>query len=412
METQIAANNGTTNGIQRQGFGVKEIERSGETSSSAIAEQAKAAVQSRYIMAMQNPRDWMQVREAILKECQRPGFAESSRYAKPIGGSTVKGWSVRFAEAAIRCMGNTLVESSIIFEDDAKRIVRVSVTDLESNTTYPTEILIQKTVERSSVKPGQVAIRTRTNSQGKLTYIVEATEDDLLTKAAALVSKALRTNALRLIPGDILDEAEDAVAATLKAPAAADPDAFKKKIVDGFGRLGIAAAAVAEYLGHSIDTATLDELTDLRDLGIALKDKETTWAAVMESRNEARSSEQKPGTTSAADKVKEAMAAKKSTPKSVVEPAKVDDAPPHNPVTGVVVDARETTPAPKPQPGGVADTHALLKKLIADMVEPDDVADVKAKLEAAEELLGTGVAATLWKLLRAAASKIPGAPKF
>ena len=45
------------------------------------------------------------------------------------------------------------------------------------------------------------------NSYGDTVYLVEATEDDLLTKQAAHVSKVIRTAALRLLPSDILEEA-------------------------------------------------------------------------------------------------------------------------------------------------------------------------------------------------------------
>jgi hypothetical protein len=271
--------------IVREGFGSQEIELSAETASTAIAAQATAAVQARYVMAIRKPRDMMNVRQAILKECARPGFAESARYSKPVGGKSIEGWSIRFAEAAIRNMTNTLVESAIIYEDAEKRIVRVSVTDLETNTTYPTDILISKTVERSQLKAGQVPIRQRQNSRGAITYLVEATEDDLLVKQGALVSKALRTNALRLIPGDILDEAEAAVAATVKNRGAQDPDAFRKQTVDGFAGIGISAANLADYLGHGVDTATVDELVELRKVGASIRDGETTWRSIMDARN-------------------------------------------------------------------------------------------------------------------------------
>ena len=43
-----------------------------ETASTAIAAQAKAMVESRYIMAMRNPRNMDAVRQELLKECRRP----------------------------------------------------------------------------------------------------------------------------------------------------------------------------------------------------------------------------------------------------------------------------------------------------------------------------------------------------
>ena len=70
-----------------------------ETTAGALAAQAKAAVEARYIMAMQRPRDWDQVRLSLLKECDRTNFAEVAIYRKPVGQG-IEGPSIRFAEAA------------------------------------------------------------------------------------------------------------------------------------------------------------------------------------------------------------------------------------------------------------------------------------------------------------------------
>ena len=101
-----------------------------ETASTAIAAQAKAMVESRYIMAMRNPRNMDAVRQELLKECRRPSFAnnKSAYYIKPIGQG-VEGLGIRFVEVALRCMKNVLVETTMIFEDEQKEVHRVSVTD-------------------------------------------------------------------------------------------------------------------------------------------------------------------------------------------------------------------------------------------------------------------------------------------
>ena len=74
-----------------------------ETSSSAIAAQSKAMVESRYIMAMRNPRNWDAVHQDLIKECKRPSFAnnKSAYYVKPIGKG-VEGLGIRFVEVALR----------------------------------------------------------------------------------------------------------------------------------------------------------------------------------------------------------------------------------------------------------------------------------------------------------------------
>ena len=260
----------------RQEFGAQQLARSAELATAAVAAQAKAEVEARYVMALQRPRDFDDVRARFLKECQRPGFAKVARYAKPVGGSKIEGPSIRFVEAAIRCMGNIIAPTAVIFEDRERRIVRVSVTDLESNVTYPSDIVIEKTVERRDQKGRQV-LGERTNSQGQTVYIVLATEDELLNKQAALVSKAVRTNGLRVIPGDLIEEGQGECIATLRDRAAKDPDAEKKAIIDAFGGIGIPPAELRKYLGHTLDTLVAAEIVELRQVYAALKDGEATW---------------------------------------------------------------------------------------------------------------------------------------
>lgn len=258
-----------------------------ETASTAVAAQAKAMVEARYVMAMQRPRNWDQVRQDIVRECRRPTFAnnKSAYYRKPIGQG-VEGLGIRFVEVALRCMTNVLVETTMIFEDDNKEVHRVSVTDLESNLTYPLDVRVSKTVERSKPMDDGSFISVRHNSYGKKVYTVPANDDDLLNKRAALISKAIRTLGLRIIPGDMQDEAERIIKDIRMDEAAKDPDAERKRIADAFAEIGVKASDLVSYLGHALDSCSPTELVDLRGIYGAIKDGEATWKSVMENKAE------------------------------------------------------------------------------------------------------------------------------
>ena len=258
-----------------------------ETASSAVAAQAKAMVEARYVMAMRRPRQWDQVRQDLLKECKRPSFAhnKSAYYRKPIGKG-VEGLGIRFVEVALRCMTNVLVETSMIFEDETKEVHRVSVTDLESNVTYPLDVRVTKTVERSQPSDDGSYISVRKNSYGKNVYTVPGTEDDVLNKRAAQVSKAIRTLGLRIIPGDLQDEAEGIIKAIRLDEAARDPGAERKRIADAFGEIGVKVAELADYLGHTLDTCSPAELVNLRGIYGAIRDGESSWKSVMDNKAE------------------------------------------------------------------------------------------------------------------------------
>lgn len=258
-------------------------ERGGETASSAIASQARAAVEARYLVALKNPRNLNQVRVKILEACKRPRFAEKARYAKPVGQrDPVVGPSIRFAEEVLRLFGNVYVERMVVYDDDTKRIVRITLTDLEANLSYPMDAVMDKTVERQYVPKGRTVVSSRENSQGKMTYLIEATEEEMVVKEAAWTSKLIRAGTLRLLPSDILEEAMEQVTATLKAEDAADPKQRVKKIVDAFYDIGVDPKEIVEYLGHAIETCSPAEINRLRLVYQAIDQGETTWSEVRE----------------------------------------------------------------------------------------------------------------------------------
>lgn len=289
-----------------------------DTAATAVAAQAKALVEARYIMALRRPRDMDVVREKMLKECARPSFAAVARYVKPIGQDRSKwptGPSIRFAEAAVRNMTNITVETMTVYDDREKRIVRVQVTDLEANVPYSQDITIAKTIERRKKKDGDTVISTRTNSYGDTVYILEATDDDIINKQQALISKAVRTLGLRLIPGDIVDECMDQVMVTQKNADAEDPDAAKRKLFDAFGTLGVRAEQIKEFLGHDGASLSPKELSDLRALFAAIRDGEASWRDVMDNKAQAEAK------TASLDAVRAAAAAKKGGAKAPAAPA-------------------------------------------------------------------------------------------
>jgi hypothetical protein len=154
---------------------------------------------------------------------------------------------------------------------------------METNTPYSSDITIEKTVERKKLKDGDVALRSRLNSFNEKVYLIVATEDDLLNKQNALVSKAIRTNGLRLVPGDIVEECMELVIKTQKTADAADPDAAKRKIFDSFATIGVGVEQLKSYLGHEAETLNPKELMDLRALFSAIRDGEANWRDVMDS---------------------------------------------------------------------------------------------------------------------------------
>ena len=253
----------------------------------AAAETAKALVQAAYIMALQRPRHEDQARHNILQACKRPQFAARVEYSKPVGGSKITGPSIRFAEEALRSWGNVRIETAVVYDDEHLRRIRVTCIDLETNSSFGKEIQVTKTVERRQVGKDREVLSERLNSSGQIVYIVRATDEELATKEAALISKVVRNEGLRLIPSDVVDDALDIARKTLATRDSQDPEAAKKRVLDAFGGIGVQPKAVEDYLGHNLDTVASKELEELRAIFQAIKDGEASWNDYMQAKAQA-----------------------------------------------------------------------------------------------------------------------------
>ena len=242
----------------------------------AAAESVKARIQAQYLVALSHPRSYDQSRFRIMEACRRPSFADKVEYKKPVGGKTIVGPSVRFAELALREWGNIDYSNTVVYDDEMNRRISVVITDLETNTTFSSSIQITKTVERKDNK-GRDVISERINSYGEKIYIVKATEDEILTKQAAMISKALRNEGLRLIPQEIIEEAINIARLTQQKDVSSNMDEARKKISDAFGGLGIQPKHLEEYLGHPMSMCVPAEITDLRAIFNAIKNGEAKW---------------------------------------------------------------------------------------------------------------------------------------
>ena len=252
----------------------------GETSSSAIAAREKAAVEARFLMALHRPRNFDQSRLRLLTACKRPKFAGVARYSKPVGKTKVHGLSVRFAEEARVLWGNIDVTTLLVFDDDERRIYRVTGTDLETNASEGVDILIEKFVERKVLRDGMEKIGQRVNTYGEIVFKVRATEDDLTVKVNAQIAKMRRNVILSVLPADVKDECEAQILATVAERDAKDPEGARKDILDAFWSLGVTPEQIVELLGKPLVQINPAELTLLRSYYTALKDGEAIWSEI------------------------------------------------------------------------------------------------------------------------------------
>ncbi len=288
--------NDETSIVRTEGFSAIEVRRNAELAATAMAAKAKASIEAACIMAERHPRDLLQVRAQLLKECERSRFAEKARYKLPRNSynretqqyekTWIQGFSIRFAESALMHMGNMSASSEVVYEDDEKLTLTVTVRDYERNAFVEDAIVVTKLTEKRRIFKNDVPIATRTNSNGETIYILKSTIDEITQRRNAAVSKSMRTLILRLIPADLKEECEDQCVETAAQSFKTDPTKEIKRVVDAFAKIRVMPAQLAEYLGHTVDTVDVNELNTLRGIYQAIADNDTTWAEVVEAQRE------------------------------------------------------------------------------------------------------------------------------
>lgn len=288
----IQANAGKTIEV-REGFS-EETAVSSDTAPAAAAAKAKAEVEAAYVVAWKRPRDIDVFRLRVIKDCRRPGFAETALYHRPVGrekdpatgewrDAFAVNFSIRFIESALENFEHVAISSHITYEDKTRALLTVKVTDLFRNVSYSTDAMLEKIVERREIKKGRTALGVRENSYGDTVYLVEATKDEFRNVVGAERSKLIRDNGQRLLPRDVLEEARAEIDKTVGDENAKDPDSAKKKVLDRFSAIGISPVMLKEYLGadQPIEAMTIEGLKQMGLLYNGLKEGQFTWPDVM-----------------------------------------------------------------------------------------------------------------------------------
>ena len=251
-----------------------------EMAASAQMEAARAKIEAAFIVAMRRPRSIEMARQRITTTCKNPLFAKDALYQKPVGNKQfVVGPSIRMAEMALMSWGNIRCSSTVIYEDDLKRKVCIEVLDLETNAGYEKEITISKTREKKkgNLKDWDEIISKRKNSQDEETYLVRCTEGEMQMKVSAEESKVIRNSVLRLIPQDIIAEAQAICEDTNRNAIANNRSTQIRAIVDAFAEQGIEVKDLEGYLKHSMSGVSAVELDALRRIYQTIKEGEASW---------------------------------------------------------------------------------------------------------------------------------------
>lgn len=256
-----------------------------EVAAAAVAAEAEAEVKARVALALARPRNAALAEKRILEACRRPAFADLATWERPVGkkkNDATGAWedvikegpSIRLAEECARNWGNIYCTVRVIFESDEVRVIRVGAMDLETNWSESDDITIQKVVERSKLRKGDVPIKTREGSNGQVVYVIPADEGALRVKERAEIAKIKRGLLLQLLPSDTVEAAFELAKTTAAEADATQQEARRQQAVKAFAKLNVSHEQLEKVVGKPLAEWGPVELGELRRRHAAVRDGE------------------------------------------------------------------------------------------------------------------------------------------
>lgn len=214
-------------------------------------ERAIAEAQGQLTLAKRFPRSMAGSMQEFLETCQSSDFAKTAFYSVPNRGS---GPSIRFAEEAARCYGNFQYGHRELSRSEGKSEIEVFAWDMQNNNYSKRQITVMHVVDTKS-------------GPRKLTD-----QADIDNRIANVASKQMRGRILALLPKHLVAAGQEACKRTL---AGGGEKPLRERIagmVQAFARFGVTTKHLGEYLAHSVDDTTLDELADLMGIFNAIRE--------------------------------------------------------------------------------------------------------------------------------------------
>ena len=215
------------------------------------SERAIAEARGKIQVAKMFPRSMAQAMAEFMDACKSPDFANTAFYAVPNRGS---GPSIRFMEEAARCYGNMQYGHRELSRSDGKSEVEVFAWDVERNNESKRQVTVLHIVD---------------TKQGPKKLSDQA---DIDNRIANVASKQMRGRIAALMPKAMVAAGVAACKLTLAGGNDKPISQRVNDMVGAFGKYGVTVKHLAEYVGHTLDNVTIDELADLIGVFNALKE--------------------------------------------------------------------------------------------------------------------------------------------
>lgn len=238
-------------------FAASSPKKQNESNAMAVVEEQRAIAetQSAMIIAKKFPRDPLEAMDKILQACTRKTLAEGALYSYSKGGSEVTGPSIRLAEVAAQCWGNMQFGIRELEQRNGESTVEAFAWDIETNTRQVK--VFQVPHERYSRAKG----RTRLDDPREIYELV-----------ANQGARRLRACILGVIPGDVIEAAQNQCEITMKANADTSPEALKK-MADTFAKeFSVSVEMLQKRIQCRLEAIRPAQVVQLRKIYASLKD--------------------------------------------------------------------------------------------------------------------------------------------
>lgn len=230
----------------------------------AAVSREQAEIQAACVMAMQRPRNEDDAIVRVLKTCNRAGFAKKARYTYPRGNTQIAGPSVNFAREFARVWGNIRYGYRVVEFDPINERTRIMgwALDLESNSYVSIELDFANRVQRKQ-------------DDGSTRW-VRPNERDYRELSAKNGAIAERNSILKLFPPDVIEDAMNRCLDTQRGKAKSDLEGNRERTVRGlieaFTEIAVSTEMLERKLGHSVKDVDADELAQLREIYVTIRD--------------------------------------------------------------------------------------------------------------------------------------------
>lgn len=234
-------------------FGTQENEPVGGAVAAAGEAREIAEVKAAMAVAQMYPRDQRKAMDRILNACARPTLAEKAQYAFARGGQEITGPSIRLAETIAQGWGHLQYGMRELSNVGGASEVEAYCWDLESNVRKS----IQFTVSHvRNTKKGSYAL---TDAR------------DIYENVANNGARRVRACILAIVPGDVVEAAEQACEQTLRAKVDISPERIAK-LLEAFAAFGVDKEAIEKKIQRRMDSILPAQVVSLGRIYNSLRD--------------------------------------------------------------------------------------------------------------------------------------------